>query len=59
MEEATKSAIFQMLTDAFEKRQNFEKEFLIKKTGQTVKVVMIFGERESFVDKDGVKWVRA
>lgn len=59
MEEATKSDIGRTIAEALDKRENFEGEFLIKKTQDTVKISLEFKERESFTDKNGVKWVRA
>lgn len=58
MEEIVKSEILRRLSDSIERNENLEIYAKLKKTASIVKISMKIEEQETFVDKNGVKWVR-
>ena len=59
MEALTKSAIMQKVVWALDHAEALELECLLKKAGLQVTVKIGFKEQETYVDENGIKWVRA
>lgn len=59
MEEMTKTTINKKIWKAIDDRKDIEATFLIKGTDTIVNINILFDERETFVDANGVKWIRA
>jgi hypothetical protein len=59
MEQLSKSAIFEKVRWALNHSENLEVEFILKNTGKQCAVHIIIEEQESYIDAEGIKWVRA
>lgn len=59
METLPKTKIVRKISKAIEEGSGMTAEFVEKKTGRIVSIAIEVKEQESFVDANGVKWVRA
>lgn len=59
MKTFSKGKIIFEIQEAFNKRESLEEEYALKDTNFSVSVKIIFGEKETFIDKEGREWVRA
>lgn len=58
MEAVPKSNVMRKVYEAIDKRENLIQEVLLKGTNLVIQVSISFSERDSFVDANGVKWIR-
>jgi hypothetical protein len=59
MDTLAKSQIIKKFTEALNDQKDFEFECIQKKTQSVIKITLTIKERETRVDADGTKWVRA
>ena len=59
MEEMTKTNINKKVWKAIDDRKDMEEAYLLKGTDTIVNISILFDERETFTDANGIKWVRA
>ena len=59
MEQKSKSEAIKEISEAIDKREKYEDQFLLKGTMETVKICIEVTDTECFIDKKGQKWVRA
>lgn len=58
MESRAKSHILREISECIDKKRDTEINCRIKKIGKIIKVSVSFEEQQSFVDENGVRWVR-
>jgi hypothetical protein len=59
METLSKSAIFEKVRLALNNSENLEEECILKNTERQLYIRITFKPQETFVDEQGIKWVRA
>ena len=59
IEDMPKTQIIQCFKAAIERSESCQMEFIEKKTRKVIAFTLTITERETFVDENGVKWVRA
>lgn len=59
MEEMTKTNINKKVWKAIDDRKDMEEAYLLKGTDTIVNISILFDERETFTDANGIKWIRA
>ena len=59
MEEMTKTNINKKVWKAIDDRKDMEEAYLLKGTDTIVNISILFDERETFTDANGIKWISA
>jgi hypothetical protein len=59
MESLSKSQIVAKFAEAIENGEKIDAEFIHKKTGKIIRLLVEVTEPETFIDASGIKWVRA
>jgi len=59
MEEMTKTTINKKVWKTIDDRKDMEEAYLLKGTDTIINISILFDERETFTDANGVKWIRA
>ena len=58
MDSRTKSDIIREISECIDAKNNIFVECLVKKTNKVITVNVQFEDQKSFVDENGVKWVK-
>ena len=59
METLAKSRIMSKVKYAIDRSENFDGEWILKNTGELIRISITIKPQEYYVDEKGVKWVRA
>jgi hypothetical protein len=58
MEILPKSKIIAKILWALDHKENIDEQYIQKNTGNVVHITITLSDRQTFIDENGVKWVR-